>query len=379
MNYRIAAYEAGRSLGEFRSLFQGATGHSQGIAGACVMAASGDDASLLLRSRDMAVFLLMLGTRCQQATTVAKEANSHLRMPPRARRKAKNKGTPEDEVESPTPMLAVVGISPDVVRGYAHGLNKALGITEKIGLAVSIINGPQACVVSGPEVLTNELRSKMGERRAGPGEAEPRVPHGKRKLAYHSVFLNATVPFHHPGFKHTPGAVVLDCKSLGLHLSASAFSLPVYSTTNGSVITGDNVYEQLALQIALEPVNWPEATSRATLSSPRPVSHILDFGPSAGVATITARNKDGTGTLVVSACPRLGSASGPRCLVGLDTFLSLKPSAGGAKRAVDWVRVIFLSTVVACQHPFLTWLLLSRRLPLHLGAFGRPYALCFGG
>lgn len=164
VNYRIAAHEAGKTLGEFRGLFHGATGHSQGIAGAVVMAASADDAELLRNSRDMALFLLMLGSRCQLATALAKGANKHLRMPPKARRPGANKGAPEPEEDHPTPMLAVIGLPPAVVRGYVQGLNKALGITDQIGLSVSIINGPRACVISGAEVLTNELRSKMGER-----------------------------------------------------------------------------------------------------------------------------------------------------------------------------------------------------------------------
>ena len=151
------------------------------------------------------------------------------------------------------------------------------------------------------------------------------MPFQKRKLAYHSVFLNTTVPFHHPGFKQTPAAVMLDCKAIGLRMSADVFAFPVYSTTDGTPMAGDNILEQLATQIALEPVHWPKATAQADMSATRPISHILDFGPSAGVSTITARNKVCPWLCIPSTVPELCPHSSIQ-IIGSGDGLSLHMS-----------------------------------------------------
>ncbi|KAJ1910189.1 fatty acid synthase alpha subunit Lsd1, partial [Mycoemilia scoparia] len=272
--------------GEVASQFKGATGHSQGIISAVVLAASTDEASYTANSKKALSLLFAIGNRAQQVfpqtvldPTILEDSVSN------------NEG-------NPSPMLAVSSLRKEDVIKHVDATNSHL--PEDRQIEVSLINGPRSYVCCGPPQSLYGLNLSLRKLKAASGADQGRVPHSQRKLKFASRFLPITAPFHSKYLDAAPQLVLDDVKAMDCQFNASELRVPVFSTWDGKDLretAQDDLTKSIIEMICLQPVDWPAATAMPS------ITHIVDFGPAgaSGVGRLTHRNKEGTGVHVILA------------------------------------------------------------------------------
>jgi enoyl reductase-like protein/3-oxoacyl-ACP reductase-like protein/acyl dehydratase len=312
----------GKTPGEMLALLKGATGHSQGIVSAVAIASSRTPEELIANCRKAAAALFWLGTRMQHSYP-------QTTLDPAIVSKSIAAG---DGV--PTPMLAVLKLTPETVGRYVEQVNRRFVDGQK--LYISLVNGRHAVIVSGPPEsnhrLLEALRADEAKKDEHGNYVQGRVPFSERKLEFSASYLPVTGPFHSPYMQLVPELAPADLERVGATFTAEGLVIPVYHTEDGSNLqTSPDLMMDLIVQQSVSRVNWPTATAAARTSVDWPtgtkagVTHVIDFGPggTAGVGAITARNLEGTGVQVVLA----GSLRGTSALLDKGRLFDSDPAS----------------------------------------------------
>ncbi len=307
----------GVSPGELRELTKGTTGHSQGIMSSVVVASSATEAEFIQNTQKAARYLLWQGIRMQQVSP-----ETTLNPDIVAESVAAGDGVP-------TPMLGLLKLTPETVQKYVERVNKKLPPERQVEL--SLINGPRAVVVSGHPESLHRLREALRKDEAKGDQG--RVPFSERKLEFVANYFPVSAEFHSRYMNGVPDLLAKDVDRLGLSFNTSELAIPVYNT-----LTGDDLRQSPKLSVALIlqqsvwPVNWEAATAAA--HADQGVTHVIDFGPggTAGIGSITARNKEGTGVQVILA----GGLQGTSALLDKSYLFDSNPAS--VRKAPHWAK-----------------------------------------
>ncbi|EIN09976.1 fatty acid synthase [Punctularia strigosozonata HHB-11173 SS5] len=282
--YLVACRVLALSPADMRARFAGATGHSQGVVSAVAIAASDSPTSFLANAKKALRWLFFCGLRGQEAFPV-------LALEP---------AIVQDAVEggegSPSPMLAVTGLSLKDLEKHIAGTNKHLD--ERSQLGVSLHNGPRAFVVTGPPKALYGLVTALRKVRAPSGLDQSKIPFSKRKPVFSVRFLVVGVPYHSPYLKDGIEKMLeQDLKGEELW-KGEELGIPVYHTEDGSDLRklSTGITGSLCEQIFTMPIHWAKATA-----FPESATHAVDFGPGglSGIGPLTARLLEGRGVRVV--------------------------------------------------------------------------------
>jgi fatty acid synthase subunit beta len=205
--------------GEMRSLFKGATGHSQGVITAVAFASSSSWETFEVNVLKAIKHLFYVGLRGQEAFPLL-SIEPHI---------------VADSVENnegvPSPMLNVAGLSQKALDNHIKKVNAHLPSNSQIG--ISLFNGQTINVVTGPAKALYGLATALRKVMAPPGLDQGRIPFSKRKAVFSMRFLPINVPFHS---KYLEGASTkLVEQDLGGDdlWNVKDLTMPIYNTEDG--------------------------------------------------------------------------------------------------------------------------------------------------
>lgn len=283
-HYVVTCRVLGLTPGHVGSLLKGATGHSQGLVTAVVVAAADSWDSFEKLALQAVELLFYIGVRCLQVYP-------NTSLPP-----SMSQDSVENSEGKPSPMLSISNLSYDQVSKFVAETNSHL--PEQKHIDISLVNGARNLVVTGPPQSLYGLNLSLRKAKAPSGLDQARIPHSERKLKFSSRFLPILSPFHSHLLAPATDRVVEDLEKAGLEFESASLKIPVYDTFDGSDLRDckTSIAARLVKCITQLPVNWEKATTFQT-------THLLDFGPggSSGLGVLTHRNKDGTGVRVIIA------------------------------------------------------------------------------
>lgn len=243
-------YDSDRLL----SLTAGASGHSQGIIAACLVAlGKKGDEFLQAYSRFLSLEFWM-GYRGQ-------ESYPEYTVKPDVLEKNTANGD-----KNPSPMVAVIGYTKDELEERVKAYNQENNLTEKTAVYISLYNTPDSMILSTiPESLLGfrtKYKAEMDERKAK------------------FVYLKTTSPFHCPFMNSAwPTFREKDYDYLEFNYKGSDLKFPVYGIFDGKNFQeSPDLKERLFKTVLIEPLHWEKAIS-VIWTNPE-ISTILDFGPS---------------------------------------------------------------------------------------------------
>ncbi|BGP33367.1 fatty acid synthase alpha subunit Lsd1 [Rhodotorula toruloides] len=294
---QYVVYGKGSSLGpaELGAKFKGATGHSQGVVSALVIAheyppaaKDGGDAwepfyEQALRGLTVLFQIGVQGT---------------LAFPSIAISPALESSSVENGEGVPTAMLAVTGLdlkSLEKKIAEVNGHVKSEGRDETV--SISLYNGARAFVVTGAPKDLVGLADGLRKNRAPAGKDQSKIPHSKRLPVFSMRFLPINVPYHsHLLRGATKKALATFSAEEAAHWAPSSFTCAVYNTEDGSdmrQLSASSVLESIFQQIFTSPIHW---VSHAT-NFPSSATHAVDFGTggASGIGSLCARNWEGRG------------------------------------------------------------------------------------
>jgi fatty acid synthase subunit alpha len=331
VQYLVVCKVAGLTPGELRSRIAGATGHSQGIVSAVVIATSTSFRSFTDNAKKALRWLFYSGLCGQDAFPVVSLEPSII----------------QDAVEggegTPSPMLSVAGLSLKELEPHIKQTNSHLPDNARV--QVSLHNGPRTFVITGPARSLYGLVTNLRKVRAPNGLDQSKIPFSQRKPVFSVRFLVVGVPYHSG---YLSGATEKLVEVLGEELwEAGDLKIPVFHTEDGNVsklgkLCGSmlifhpgsdlrslktSITRSLCDQIFVQPIHWTKATG-----FPQSATHAIDFGPGgmSGIGPLTARNFDGRGVRVIVVGVRgKGDAELYNCLeVKFEDWWSKKWSPG---------------------------------------------------
>ena len=219
--YLIISRVAAICPGELRTLFAGATGHSQGLVSAVAIAASSSLESFLENSKKSAKWLFFCSLRGPQYFPL-------LALEPTIIQDAIDGGE-----GIPSPMLSVAGLTLKDLEPHVKKTNTHL--PENSQLEISLHNGPRVFVVTGPPRALYGLVTNLRKVRAPSGLDQSKTPFSQRKPVFSISFLPINVPFHS---QYLDGATddMFDDDLQGQELWTPAdLEIPVYHTETGEL------------------------------------------------------------------------------------------------------------------------------------------------
>ena len=318
VHYAATARILGKTPGEIRQYFSGATGHSQGLVSAVAIASSDSWESFKEAAVKAMTLFFYIGLHVQKQYPHTALAPSVL----------------EDSVAEgegkPSPMLSVRDLSREQLEAFIADTNKHLPKEKHI--VISLVNGARNMVVTGPPQSLYGLNLALRKAKAPNGLNQARIPHSQRKLRITNRFLPITSPFHSHLLEGAAPVIIQELKNAGIEFDPKSLAIPVYDTFDGSDFRErkTSIVERVVELITHIPVNWEKATEFNS-------THIIDFGPGgvSGLGLLTSRNKEGTGVRVIIAGVLDGSLS-------LDEFGYKQEifdrDDSAVRYAVDWVK-----------------------------------------
>lgn len=317
-HFAATARVLGKTPGQIRDSFSGATGHSQGLVSAVAIASSDSWESFNEAALKAMTMFFYIGLHVQRQYPHTALAPSVL----------------EDSVAEgegkPSPMLSVRDISREQLEKFIEDTNKHLPKEKHI--VISLVNGPRNMVVTGPPQSLYGLNIALRKTKAPSGLNQARTPHSQRKLKISNRFLPITAPFHSHLLEDATALIVKAIEADGVTFDASKLAIPVYDTFDGSDFSKGNVniVKRVVELITHYPVNWEKATNFTS-------THIVDFGPGgvSGLGLLTHRNKEGTGVRVIIAGVLDGSLTTDEFGYKQELF---DRDDSAVKYAVDWVK-----------------------------------------
>jgi fatty acid synthase subunit beta len=223
VQYLVSCHVLNLTPGEFRRNLAGATGHSQGIVSAVVVAASSTFEEFIENTRLALKWLFFSGLRGQQAFPVT----------------ALEPGIVQDSLQGgegpPSPMLSVTGLSLKELESHVVGTNEHLPRTSR--LQVSLHNGPKAFVVTGPPKSLYGLVTSLRKVKASSGLDQSKVPFSQRKPVFSTRFLVVGVPYHSDYIAGATEKVVEEDLDGDELWDAEELEIPVYNTEDGNFLS----------------------------------------------------------------------------------------------------------------------------------------------
>ncbi|KAI4523665.1 FabD/lysophospholipase-like protein, partial [Schizophyllum commune Loenen D] len=243
VQYLVVCRVAGLTPGELRARISGATGHSQGIVSAVVVAASDSFESYTENALKAVRWLFYSGLRAQQA-------------------------------------FPVVAVEPSIVADSVEG---GEGVPSTMLLAF---------VITGPARALYGLVQNLRKVKAPSGLDQSKVPFSQRKPVFSVRFLVVNAPYHSEYLTGVTDKVAGEDLAGEELWQAADLKVPVYHTENGTIT------RELCDQIFTLALHWDRATN-----FPDTATHAVDFGPGglSGIGPLTARNLDGRGVRVIVA------------------------------------------------------------------------------
>ncbi len=118
-------------------------------------------------------------------------------------------------------------------------------------------------------------------------------------------YIPSTIPAHSPLLSYASRSTPLDAFRLGLKFTGEDMKIPVWSTDTGADLRGSkNVLGDAMRGYLTRPAMWWDQI-RPVLAQGR-ITHVLDFGPGAGVASLTQSLVAGSDTQVLRCSATLG-------------------------------------------------------------------------
>ncbi|KAI8643676.1 fatty acid synthase [Parasitella parasitica] len=284
LQYYVMLHVLDRTPAEIRDLFEGTTGHSQGIISSVVISASSTEEEFVNNTQKALGLLFWIGTRAQQV------------FPPTTLNPTILEDSISNNEGNPTPMLAVTGLREKQVMKHLEATNSHLAPERQI--EITLHNGPRSFVCTGPPQSLYGLNLSLRKLKAPTGLDQSRVPYSQRKIKFSSRFLPITAPFHSIYLKSAVSIILEDCDKNNLRFSAKDLRVPVYATDSGKDLRESTDLTKSLLELICEHhVHWESAIASKDLT------HIIDFGPggASGIGGLTYRNKEGTGVQIVLA------------------------------------------------------------------------------
>ncbi|KPV74346.1 uncharacterized protein RHOBADRAFT_37342 [Rhodotorula graminis WP1] len=298
---QYVVYGKGSSLGpaELGAQFKGATGHSQGVVSALVIAreypaAKGDGSDAWIPFYEQALRGLSVLFQIGLQGTLA--------FPPLSISPALQASSLENGEGTPTAMLAVTGLELKTLENkIAEANSHVAGEGRDETVQVSLYNGPKAFVVTGnPKDLVG-LADGLRKIRAPVGKDQSKVPHSKRLPVFSMRFLAINVPYHSTLLSGaTDKALAALADADGAFWAPSSLTCAVYNTEDGSdmrAASAPSLLESVFTQIFTSPIYW---ASKAT-NFPASATHAIDFGTggASGIGSLCMRNWEGRGIRTV--------------------------------------------------------------------------------
>ena len=204
--------------GELRARMSGATGHSQGLVSAVVLAASGTFESFIENSCKALKWMFYSGLRGQQAFPVVSVEPDLV----------------QDSVNGgegvPSPMLSITGLNLHEVESHITTTNAHLPSNSH--LHVSLHNGPRAFVVTGPARALHGLVNSLRKVRAPSGLDQSKIPFSQRKPVFSVRFLVVGVPYHSEYLNGTTDQLLEDLEEE--LWQPRDLKIPVFNTEDGN-------------------------------------------------------------------------------------------------------------------------------------------------
>ncbi|KAJ0148346.1 Radical S-adenosyl methionine domain-containing protein 2 [Fusarium oxysporum f. sp. albedinis] len=277
LHFKVSLEFSGCPLNDIQEFLAGATGHSQGIIAAAVIAAVDSPICFHELSMQAITVSFSLGVRIHQCYG------------PHVLPRATTTMCLEGGHQIPTPMLSVRGLNMEILKKTVEKLNKSLPRT-KVQMEVGLKNSASSFVITGDPMSLRGLCTHFDL------EYSQNSISSQKQLEVVYQFLPATAPYHNSYLAAAALKAVQDCQ--GINLRGCDLKLPVFSTVDGSDLRGHgeaNIVPDLIRMICCEVVNWPAALNMFD------ATHILDFGPggSQGVGLLANSLKSGQGSRVI--------------------------------------------------------------------------------
>jgi malonyl CoA-acyl carrier protein transacylase len=247
---QLAYYEQFRlkyPFGKIQSIIGGATGHSQGLISATLLALGLEGEEYYKALRLYMKYITYLGVRAQEVFPFLNPTEEELKL------------AEELGLKDPAPMVAVLGSEHKVIEELVQKFNeKNIASTIYIGL----YNTPSN------RILSSHRKSLLLFYKENKSFFE------ENKIKY--IFLRTTCPFHSPYMENSVSKVLEDMKNENFIYDMKDLKIPVYTFANGKdyrtmeglmpIMTRDLLVSTLHWDLALKPVIGN-------------IDSIIDFGP----------------------------------------------------------------------------------------------------
>lgn len=228
----------------------GATGHSQGLIPATLVAMGLTGSEYYDAVKKYMQYILYIGVRAQDV------------FPNFAATDEESKKAEELGAAGPAPMVAVLGADHKQIEDLVEKTNKNLAADKQI--YVSLYNSPSNRILSS---YRSSLIRFHEENKAF-------IEENKVKF----VYLRTTCPFHCDLMKPMLDPFKEDAERIGFKYKGSDLKIPVYSFYDGSNYQEEGEFAmKLATDMVLHRLDWGVALKPAAQNSK--VTHIIDFGP----------------------------------------------------------------------------------------------------
>lgn len=260
-NY-VSLVNKGFTTSELIANASGATGHSQGIIPAVLIALGKEGADFYKEYVKFLKFVLYLGYRAQELYGIFNPSEEVL------------KGNEEIGDKQPAPMVAVIGYTAAELSERVQKTNAELGLSGTKAIYVSLFNTPDSNIVSGnPEALLafrKKFKAEMDEK----------------KVKF--VYLRTTAPFHCPIMDESEKTVPKDMERIGFSYKGSDLKIPVYSIFDGRNYQNEaDISLPLFKEVLIKALYWDKAIT-SFVKTPKLVG--IDFGPSVVSQKLTQAN-----------------------------------------------------------------------------------------
>ncbi|MBI3396155.1 MAG: ACP S-malonyltransferase [Spirochaetia bacterium] len=228
----------------------GASGHSQGLIPASLVALGLTGDAYYDALSKYVKYLLYLGVRAQEVYPHFAPSADEL-----ARSTKLGAG-------APAPMVAVLGETHEYIEGLVNDLNSGLSPSDKI--YVSLYNSPSNRILSAPR---GSLVSFHEKNKAALDE---------KKVKF--VYLRTTCPFHCGHMEKIGQLFEPDIKRIGFDFKGSDLKIPVWSFFDETNLQSNaSLPVKMYKDMAVHALYWEKSMKPAADNAK--VTHIVDFGP----------------------------------------------------------------------------------------------------
>ncbi|KAI6758650.1 hypothetical protein HG530_010890 [Fusarium avenaceum] len=286
-HYEVTCKTLGFTPGQFRSRISGTTGHSQGIITAAAGASADDWVSWREATRTAITTLFWIGVRTQQVWDAQHRYN------------AISDAMAQDSIDhgerKPSPMLSIRGLTKEQLEVCIKAARRYLKDGPHY-LSISMANGPEHFVVSGPPKYLYGLNLQIRKRKQLSSQ-------GGLADGVSSNFLDVSVPFHTHWLNDAVLMIHNDLKHISM--PSSSMSVPVFSTENGQDLRSHgNHGPDLVSLVVSQGLDWISATSHIypETNQEGKTQTVLDFGPG-GVHGISSIFPSGASRIILAGTP----------------------------------------------------------------------------